>query len=82
MLFLDGSQREAMISDEFLSLLCCPVTRQPLREALPEELEAFGPGLTGGLIREDGQVLYPIRDGIPLLIPGGAIPLTRGPSPR
>lgn len=65
-----------------LGILCCPVTHQPLREALPAELHAFGPDLTAGLIREDGQVLYPVRSGIPLLLPGEAVPLTRGSSPR
>jgi uncharacterized protein YbaR (Trm112 family) len=71
-----------MIAPDLLALLCCPVTHQPLREASPEELKAFGPDPTTGLVREDGQVLYPVRNGIPLLLPGGAVPLTRGASPR
>ena len=29
----------------------------------------------GGLIREDGTLLYPITDGIPVLLIDGAIPL-------
>lgn len=62
-----------MSDDDLLPLLCCPVTKQPLREALPEELGAFGPGLTAGLIREDGLVLYPVRNGIPLLVADAAI---------
>ena len=69
-----------MIDDDLLSFLCCPVTRQPLRCASPEELKAFGNGLTEGLIREDGQIFYPIRNGIPLLLPCEAIPITREPS--
>ncbi len=71
-----------MIHSDLLSILCCPATHQPLREALPEELHAFGPELTAGLIREDGLVIYPIANGIPLLVPGEAVPLTREPSPQ
>ena len=112
-----------MIDPDLLDFLCCPVTHQPLREASPEELEAFGSGLaideTGGtadreasaascpcveiqqdmgrmpkpreqfnkgtaagLIREDGRVFYPVRNGIPLLVPGEAIALTPEPSPQ
>jgi len=112
-----------MTETDLIDLLCCPVTHQPLREASPEELEAFGSGLAidesagttdreasaascpcveiqqdmgkmpkprdqfnkgtaAALIREDGLVLYPVRNGIPQLLPGEAIPLTREPSPR
>lgn len=31
--------------------------------------------LDGGLIREDGSVLYPVRDGIPVMLLDEAIPL-------
>jgi uncharacterized protein YbaR (Trm112 family) len=31
--------------------------------------------LPAGLVREDGKVIYPIRDGIPLLVPEEGIPL-------
>ncbi|MFA7345136.1 MAG: Trm112 family protein [Terrimicrobiaceae bacterium] len=71
-----------MIGDDFIALLCCPVTRQPLRSASREDLDAFGSGLAEGLVSEDGRVLYPVKGGIPLLVPGDGIPLTRGPSPR
>jgi uncharacterized protein YbaR (Trm112 family) len=30
--------------------------------------EAVTEALEGGLVREDGQILYPIRDGIPVLL--------------
>ena len=71
-----------MIRQDLIFTLCCPVTHQPLREALPEELRAFGLDLPAGLIREDGQVLYPVRNGIPLLLPGEAIPFKQEPSPQ
>ncbi len=31
--------------------------------------------LEGGLVREDGEFLYPVRDGIPMLLIDEAIPL-------
>ena len=57
-----------MIADEVLALLCCPVTRQPLRLATPAELAAMQPLPDAALVREDGRVAYPVRDGIPVLI--------------
>ena len=35
--------------------------------------------IDGGLVREDGTLLYPIRDGIPVMIVDEAIPL-EGPA--
>lgn len=49
-----------------LDLLCCPETHQPLRFATAEELARLS--LDAALVREDGTVAYPIRDGIPLLL--------------
>ncbi len=31
-----------------------------------------------GLVREDGNVLYPVRDGIPIMLINDSIPLTTG----
>jgi len=62
-----------------LDLLCCPVTRQPLqvadREALARASAAASRPITAGLLREDGKVLYPISEGIPLLLEDEAIVL-------
>ena len=55
-----------MLSAELIALLRCPESRQPLRIATAEELARVQLG--EGLIREDGRVVYPIRDGIPMLL--------------
>ena len=75
---------DPMIHPELLEILCCPETRQPVREA-PKHLvesvnraiqdggfaggDAPSPGpLDGGLLREDGKFLYPVRNGIPIML--------------
>jgi uncharacterized protein YbaR (Trm112 family) len=57
---------EERIASELLALLCCPVTRQALRVATDDELRALR--LDAALVRDDGRIAYPIRDGIPVLI--------------
>lgn len=89
-----------MIHPELLEILCCPETRQPVREA-PEALvesvnRAIRDGsletpagggeagvLDGGLVREDGKFLYPVRNGIPIMLVEEriAIPPPEGDAP-
>lgn len=68
-----------------LDLLCCPVSKLPLRPIGREQLRALNQAIGAGgvlkvsgeaqaavlddaLIRADGQVIYPIDDGIPVLL--------------
>ena len=60
----------------------CPKTRQPLREATSEELAALRKmpehsSLEAAWIRTDSAIAYPVQNGIPLLIPSAAIPLSQ-----
>ena len=69
------------LAPEVLEILRCPESLQRLAPAPREVLDRLGSGpardragnpvtvpLEGGLLREDGAVLYPIRGGIPILL--------------
>ena len=79
---------------KIVEILCCPVTKRPLRRASAVELQRLNQGIEQGnicnadddvvgesvdeaLLTEDGNTLYPVRDGIPMLLPGEAIRLER-----
>lgn len=81
-----------MIDSDFLRLLVCPATRQPLRPATAAELARVADGIAAGslrnrggttpaggwteaLVTQDGAWLYPIQDGIPILLSAEAVPL-------
>lgn len=53
--------------DDFLPLLRCPDTQQPLRRATAEECAAQG--LQAALARADGSGFFVIDAGIPILLP-------------
>lgn len=61
------------MSAELIPLLRCPATLQPLRPAPAELLARLPLRLDAALVREDGAVIYPIRDGIPMLLPEEAL---------
>jgi uncharacterized protein YbaR (Trm112 family) len=80
-----------MLDQEFIQMLCCPETRQPLTEVDAatltklNELQTQGQlffvsqtavpyTLSSALVREDGLRLYPVRQGIPVLLKEEGIP--------
>jgi len=73
-----------MIHPELLEILCCPENRQRVVPAPGELLAELNRGIRAGtvkkangaaiseleegLVREDGQFLYPVRDDIPIML--------------
>lgn len=51
--------QERTVDPKLLELLVCPVTKGTLRYD----------AVAGELISDDAQLAYPIRDGIPIMIP-------------
>ena len=66
-------------SQDFISLLRCPSTGQRLSLLEDGKLRLFishaTPPIEAALIREDCCVAYPVRGGIPSLLPTEAIPI-------
>lgn len=53
--------------EDFLPLMRCPDTHQPLRRATAEECARLG--VSAALTTEDGSQHFTIDDGIPILLP-------------
>jgi uncharacterized protein YbaR (Trm112 family) len=59
-----------MLDETLISILRCPVTRQPLRRMTPEEKSAHTiPDDEDALCTADGTKVYRAPEGMPLLLP-------------
>lgn len=84
-----------MISEEVLSILVCPKTKESLSLASSEESKRINDAVNkrtlstvegrqlveafdGYLIRVDRKLVYPIKEGIPVLLQEEGIPLSDG----
>lgn len=68
-----------MPSETLLALLRCPETMLKLSRAPAEliagKVDRAGQSIEAALLRADGKVLYPIRNGIPILLAEEAVSL-------
>ena len=73
-----GSDTDAILSAELLAILRCPSTGQTLTIAPKEVIARIAAqhDVTAALLREDRQVIYPIRNGIPMLLREHAITIS------
>jgi uncharacterized protein YbaR (Trm112 family) len=75
-----------MLDPAVLALLRCPQTQQTLTLASSEQLAQAraqaDETLEAALVRADGAILYPIRNGIPVLLTEAAVAVTSASPPH
>jgi len=59
---MDGTSSKVAIDPKLLELLACPLTKEPLKWS-----EA-----TSELVSNAARLAYPVRDGIPIMLPSEA----------
>jgi uncharacterized protein YbaR (Trm112 family) len=62
------SEASATVDPRLLEILVCPVTRGPLEYDREK----------GELVSKGARLAYPIRDGVPIMLPEEARPLGEG----
>jgi len=89
-----GLGTAALIDEQLLQMLQCPLDHSPLALAEIQIVERLNRGIDagrivnagghrlkkrigGGLVRQAGDLLYPILDEIPVMLPDEAIPLAQ-----
>ncbi len=82
------------VDGKLLEILCCPVSKTPLRHLEVSRLEKLNRAIEAGevqyvrgekvtqplaeaLVTEDSKVIYPIEDGIPVLLEDRGIGTTQ-----
>ena len=68
----DSSHGDSGVDPRLLEILVCPVTKGPLKYD-PEKAE---------LVSKGARLAYPIRDGVPIMLPEEARSLDDPPSPK
>jgi uncharacterized protein YbaR (Trm112 family) len=75
----------SLIDGRLLEILCCPITRRPLRVLDADTLARVNAAIAAGKVRNhggvelseplenalvtlDGDIVYPLRNGIPVLL--------------
>lgn len=94
----EPSRNTMSVDKKLLDILCCPVTKQPVRPLEAEALKRLNAQIEQGqvrqmddtpveaplreaLITENGQRIYPVEDGIPIMLEERAIPASAAKQP-
>jgi uncharacterized protein YbaR (Trm112 family) len=73
------------MNKRLLSILCCPVSHKSLSLARPNLLEKINnrdgnilsKSIKEALVTDDGKIIYPMHDGIPVLLEEESIQLNQ-----
>ncbi|WP_309082808.1 Trm112 family protein [Chelativorans sp.] len=66
-----GRGERSLVDPKLLELLVCPLTKAPLKR-----------DIGGELVSAQAALAYPVRDGVPVMLPSEARPLDAGKATR